>query len=232
MSATRPPSPIDRLLLDGVDGVGRLVLVRHGQQQWPDPATATTGDWIDPPLSELGRRQAAAAGEALADDPVDVVYSSHLRRAHDTGLAVATHHGLECRVDEDLQEIAPFAGLPHDQRASDTLGDDAMRGIRERFVRTGRWDAYPHTESSEHFRRRIGIAIEAILAAHRGEHVVVACHGGVINAYLADLLGVNADMFFRPAHASVHRLKFDADRRVVEALNDTFHLRTGDLLTV
>ncbi len=230
--STRPPSPIDRIALTRDDGVGTLLLVRHGQQQWPDPETATTADWIDPPLSEQGESQAACVGQYLAGETVDAVYSSHLLRAHHTGLAIAGHHGLEVRVDPDLQEIAPFAHLPHDQRASDTLGETTMRGIRERFVRTQRWDAYPHTEPSDDFRRRIATAIEAILTAHPAEQVVIACHGGVINAYLADLLGLAPDMFFRPNHASVHRLRFDVERRVIATLNEIEHLRAADLLTV
>ncbi|MEL6985097.1 MAG: histidine phosphatase family protein, partial [Actinomycetota bacterium] len=79
------PHPIDRAFLTNDPEAGQLILVRHGQQQWPDPETATVGDWVDPPLSDLGRQQAKAVASYLADEPVSVVYSSHLKRAHDTG---------------------------------------------------------------------------------------------------------------------------------------------------
>ena len=63
---------------------------------------------------------------------------------------------------------------------------------------------------------RVGAAIETILARHPGQVVVVACHGGVINAYLALVLGLDReDMFFRPAHASIHRVAYLGSRRVV-----------------
>lgn len=63
-------------------------------------------------------------------------------------------------------------------------------------------------------------AIEGIVVDHPAETVVVACHGGVIAAYLAEVLGVSDDMWFRPAHASVHRVWFRGQRRVVNRLNE------------
>lgn len=227
----RPASPIDRAFLTDQDDTGTLYLVRHGQQQWPDAESAVTGDWIDPPLSDLGQRQAAAVGGWLADQPITAVYSSHLQRAHDTGRAIAAHHGLDVEVIEDLEEIRMFQQLPHDQRAVDVLGEKAMSGMRERFVQTRRWDAYPHSERSEDFRRRVGWAIESAVVSHPGESIVVACHGGVINAYLAELLGLDIDMFFRPFHASTHRVLFAGGQRVIQTLNDESYLAAAGLLT-
>ncbi|MDH3683156.1 MAG: histidine phosphatase family protein, partial [Acidimicrobiia bacterium] len=81
-SNARPPSAIDRAFLTEDPDVGHLILVRHGQQQWPNPETSTSGDWIDPPLSELGRQQAQEVGKFLADEPASAIYSSHLLRAN------------------------------------------------------------------------------------------------------------------------------------------------------
>ncbi len=222
---------MDRAFLNGEDGVGHLVLIRHGQQQWPDPDTSVTADWIDPPLSELGEQQAACTGTHLASETIDAVYSSQLARAHDTGRAVAGHHDLDVTVMRELEEIHIFRDLPQDQRASDVLGEEFMHGVRHNFVRTKRWDAYPGTESSLEFRRRVSAAIESILHRHPGQTVAVACHGGVINAYLAEVPGLSEDMFFRPVHASVHRLRFDVDRRVVGVLNEQHHLAAQALVS-
>ncbi|MEM7275943.1 MAG: histidine phosphatase family protein, partial [Actinomycetota bacterium] len=81
-------------------------------------------------------------------------------------------------------------------------------------------------------RRRVGVAVEGALADHPGETVVVACHGGVINAYLAQILNLPMDMFYRPAHASVHRLRFKDSLRVIETLNEQAFLKAQDLLSV
>jgi broad specificity phosphatase PhoE len=229
--APRPPSAIDQAFLTNDPEVGIILLVRHGQQHWPDAETSTTGDWVDPPLSDLGRQQAAAVAKYLAAEPVSTVYSSHLARAHDTGRAVASAHGLEVNVVNDLEEFRMFEHLPPEKRAIDTIGEQALEGIRGRFVQTLRWDAYPHSEPSLDFRRRVGYSIEGIMAHHPGETVVVACHGGVINVVVAQLLGLEIDFLYRPAHASVHRIRFGNGRRVIESLNEHQFLRSEGLLT-
>lgn len=230
-SEPTPPSPIDRAFLSNDAEAGQLILVRHGQQQWPDQETSTVGDWVDPPLSELGRRQAAAVGRYLADEPITAVYSSELKRAFDTGKAIAEARNVEHQTIQQLEEIHLYGKLPQDSRPIDMLGQKVSSGIRERFVQTKQWDAYPDSETSVDFRRRVGYAIEAAIIDHPGETVAVACHGGVINAYLADILDVKMDMFYRPSHASVHRLRFKGGLRVIDSLNEQTFLKDQDLLS-
>ena len=58
-----------------------IVLVRHGETDWN-----RIGRWqghADPPLNELGRRQAAELAEQLVGDSIAAVYSSDLRSASD-----------------------------------------------------------------------------------------------------------------------------------------------------
>lgn len=227
----RAPSPIDRAFLTNQPGTGTLYLVRHGQQVWPDPTTSVAGDWVDPPLSETGRKQADCVGRWLADKPITAVYSSHLERANETGKAVASHHGLDVEVVEALSEIELYRDLPAEGRVVDTMGEKAMKGIWERFVQTQKWDAYPHTEASADFRRRVGWAVESAIVSHPGETIVIACHGGVINAYLSEVLGLEVDMFFRPYHASTHRILFGNGRRVIDTLNEESYLAAEGLLT-
>jgi broad specificity phosphatase PhoE len=227
MAETPAPTPLDRAFLTNVDEVTELILVRHGQQVWPDPANSTIADWIDPPLSEIGRRQALAVGEALASRPVDAVYSSLLLRASDTARAIAAHHGLEVEPVEDLREIETFRDLPRDARPADVLGELVLRGARERFVRHRTWDVYPGSERHEEFRHRVVNVIEGIAAGHPGKRVVIACHGGVINAYVGEVLGLSTAMIFRPAHASTHRIRVKGDVRALHSVNETHHLVGG-----
>ncbi len=230
MPTKRPVSVFDRTFLTDVPGVTRLVLVRHGQQDHPDPARSTAADWIDPPLSALGRKQAAAVGRHLKDEPVDAVYCSTLSRAERTGAAIAGHHDLPMVELHELREIEIFRDIG-ERHPKDVVGDLVLRGAQERFSRDRRWDAYPLTERSHEFEDRVVATVEGILARHQGQVVVVACHGGVINAYLAWVLGLREDMFFRPAHASVHTVLVKDDRRVVLGLNDVSHLVRRDLVT-
>ena len=74
----------------------------------------------------------------------------------------------------------------------------------------------------------LGNAIEGILAVHPGQRIAVACHGGVINAYLGWVLGIDRDMWFRPAHTAVNVLRARDHIRAVESINDVHHLRTAE----
>jgi 2,3-bisphosphoglycerate-dependent phosphoglycerate mutase len=60
----------------------KLVLVRHGQSLW-NLEDRFTG-WVDVPLTELGQREAARAGERLRGVPLHVAYTSVLTRAQET----------------------------------------------------------------------------------------------------------------------------------------------------
>lgn len=223
--AGRVPSVFDLAFLTGVQPVTELILVRHGEQDIPDPRSGPVGDMIDPPLSARGREQARLVGERFRDVPVDGVYTSNLQRANHTGRAIAEHQGLECVVVDDLREVEIFRDIPPDRNAVDFVGRDLLLGIRERMITEKRWDVYPFSESSFDFRKRTVNAIEGIVAANEGKRVVVACHGGVINAYIGHHLGVESDMFFRPAHTAVNVvLAGHHGVRALQTLGDVHHL--------
>jgi len=227
----RDSSPIGRAFLTDDPDAGQLVLVRHGQQQFPPAGTRDFGAFVDPPLSPTGRRQAEALGRFFADTAVDAVYSSGLQRARDTGAAIASRHGLTPIVVDDLREVQMFRDLPTGSTPADAFGTDALETARESFVTTRRWDTYPGTETGDQLRARVRAALEPILARHPGQVVVVACHGGVINAYVAHVLGLDReDMFFRPAHGSLHRVAYLGERRVVGSLNEVHHLTPAEEL--
>jgi 2,3-bisphosphoglycerate-dependent phosphoglycerate mutase len=223
-----PSSPLDRAFLTGLPGVTTLILVRHGQQVWPKGPNPQISEWVDPPLSDTGMRQAGVVAESLARDTIDAVYSSHLKRAAETGRQIAAQHGLEPLVFEELREIEMFRDLPDGKNIRDLVPRQFFLGVQERFIRERRWDVYPYTESSAEFSHRVVTSVEGILATHPGQTIVVACHGGVINTYVGHILGLDVDMFFRPAHASVSRVLAGDGRRVILTLNEVHHLAAAD----
>lgn len=213
-----------------MEGVTELILIRHGQQEFPaDMRAASVAEWVDPPLSEVGVRQADAVGQSLRDrGAISAVYTSNLERARETGMQVAKHHGVDATVVPELREVELFRDLPEGKRLVDVVDPLLLRGARERFIRERRWDVYPYSETSEEFRHRVLMAVEGIIASHPGERVAVACHGGVIATYIASVLGLDEDMFFRPHHASVHRVAARDQRRVIRSLDEVHHLEAVD----
>jgi probable phosphoglycerate mutase len=211
--------------LTEAEPVTELVLVRHAQQAHLSTGSDRFADAIDPVLSALGERQAELVGKRLAGERVDAVYTSALQRAHSTAFQLARHHGLEPVTLVDLREIELFRDIAAEQSVEDALGRPLLMGVRERMMTERRWDVYPLSESSAEFRKRVVNSIEGIAAMHEGQRVLVACHGGVINAYLAHHLGIAEDMFFRPAHTSVNVVRVGHHGvRAVHLLGDVHHL--------
>lgn len=67
-----------------------LILIRHGQSLW-NQANLFTG-WVDVPLSDRGRKEAIHAGQLLADQPIDLVFTSTLIRAQQTAMLILNEH--------------------------------------------------------------------------------------------------------------------------------------------
>ena len=230
--SARVPGVFDQAFLTDAEGVTEIIFVRHAQ---PDVNyEGLVGDSIDPPLTEYGRMQAKLVGDALSLKKIDAVFSSPLKRAHETAEAIAVHHKhLEITVSPDLREVEVFRDVPLDQRLQDYLGVDLLMGARERMLHERSWDVYPLSEPSYDFRKRTINAVEACIVRNTGQRIVIACHGGVINAYIGHIIKSPYDMFFRPAHASVSIVAAGEGRRVLRLLNDTHHLSTaeGDFAT-
>lgn len=64
---------------------GRIILLRHGRSKWNDEDRFT--GWYDSPLIQMGKEQAVEAGELLAKNKFkpDVVFTTSLSRASETG---------------------------------------------------------------------------------------------------------------------------------------------------
>lgn len=223
----RSPGVFDRAFLIGVDEVTEVLLIRHAQQD-VDFSGATMDEIVDPVLSDHGRQQARLMGEALSTVPLDAIFTSPLKRAAETAEAIVRHHRLELQVLDDLREVEIFRDIPGDKRADEVLGRDLMDALRLRMLNERRWDVYPYSESSQEFRKRAINAVEMAIARNPGERIAIVCHGGTINAYVGHIISSPYDMFFRPAHTSVNIVVAGDGRRVLQRLNDTHHLQTGE----
>jgi probable phosphoglycerate mutase len=156
----------------------RIVLVRHGEAQ-SHVEGVVGGRQGCTGLSDLGRRQAEALRDRLARTnelgEVHALYASTLPRASETASIIAPAVGdLDVVEIEDLREfdIGP---------EGDGL---AWEELEQRFPTPDVWTPFHHhvpgAETWAGFAARVGGALDAIARTHRGQTVVVACHGGVV----------------------------------------------------
>jgi probable phosphoglycerate mutase len=158
-----------------------LYLIRHGQSY------VNLKDWqqgnIDAGLTELGLRQANALGGWLpAHVPlVDRIYASTMRRARETVQCIASAYGLPVVFDDRLREIGNnrFDHSPWPNESLPTLFAEYWASARP-FSPVVMQEELGETYM--HFRTRVGLFIEQLVAAHREQTVLVVCHGGVVEA--------------------------------------------------
>ena len=193
-----------------------LLLIRHAlpvRRELIDGAA-------DPELSDVGAAQTALLARYLASEPLDAVYTSPLRRAVQTASPVASAHGLEPVVVEGLAES--------DRDASEYVPVEELKAAddpRWHSLVRGEWLA---EETPEQFAKRVVDALEQLIPKHRGQRIAAVCHGGVINRYLAHVLGLPAAGvgFFYPNYTSIHRVAAaSSGERSVVTVNETTHLR-------
>jgi len=213
---------LENPFVESFDGMCELLLIRHGEQEFY--SNIPLGEALDAPLSELGRRQAVAIGERLAPARLGAVYCSPLKRAYDTAWEIAKHHNLPPIVMDELREIDLWKHAPQDKGLLDLYTREELAEIYRRVSRTRKHSAYPHCEDVNEFKARIVAAIDRIVEDNIGQRVAVACHGGVINAYLSHLFASDYDALVPVHHTSITVIRAADTRRVALTINDYSHV--------
>jgi 2,3-bisphosphoglycerate-dependent phosphoglycerate mutase len=207
-----------------------LFIVRHGDAIPEADEIIPSGIYDDLPLSRIGREQAQALAERLSDTHFDAMYSSPLRRCQETAAPLAERLNLVPVIVPDLKEIrlGEIRPLPAGSEDLDAL----TKALQERqfdIVRmagtSGHWDTIKNSEPSKAFRKRVVEALDEIASNHTGERVIIFAHGGVVNAYAAEVLGLEKDFFFPAANTSITVVRVSDRHRVLFVLNDLAHIK-------
>jgi 2,3-bisphosphoglycerate-dependent phosphoglycerate mutase len=206
----------------------QLVLVRHALPERIHPADVPVADRpggpADPSLTARGREQAQRLVGALAADEVAGLYTSPLARARETAAPLAAAVGREPTVVDELGEYdadSPHYVPVHEMPRLDPAAWERMLA-----------GLLPETVDVAAFARRVDAGFERIVAAHPGrETAVVVAHAGVVNVWLAYLLGLARPLVFPIDYAGITRVLAGRDgRRVVRTVNEIAHV--ADLLAM
>jgi broad specificity phosphatase PhoE len=199
----------------------RILLARHG-------ATVLTAEdrfagSTDVPLGDEGRTQVRQLAARLATEPITAVYASPMVRTLETARVIADPHRLAVRLSPGLREIdhGHWEGLTRHEAVARYPAEYAA------------WEARPlHAapvggESGLEVLTRARAALDAIVASHLGEHVLVVSHKATIRLLVADLLGLDTNSYRRRLDqqpASLNILDLDADGHAQLVLyNDVSH---------
>lgn len=169
-----------------------LALIRHGQSEWN-----ALGLWTgltDISLNAEGIAEAQRAADALRDVPVDIVFTSALKRAHETMDEI-----LGCLGRADLPIIRDPALNERD------YGDLTAKNKwkvqeeygEEQFLKWRRsWDyPVPHGESlKDVYGRAVPYFQDKIVPELRaGRNVMIVAHGNSLRALVKHLESISDD---------------------------------------
>jgi probable phosphoglycerate mutase len=166
-------------------------LLRHGQTELSVQRRYSGRG--NPALTDLGRRQAEAAAQYIAQKGgVAAVITSPLQRAYDTAVAAAKALGLDVSVDDDLIEtdFGTWEGL--------TFGEAAERDpeLHRRWLRDTSVKP-PDGESFDSVANRVRRAQRRIIAEHGGDTVLVVSHVTPIKTLLRLALDAGQGILYR-----------------------------------
>lgn len=161
-----------------------LYVARHGEVQW-NRENKVCGR-TDQELTEKGLEQAHKLALSLKNKHIDLIISSPLKRAYQTGLAVSEMYGIPIITDDRLieQNYGIYEGV--DRFDEGFLSNKRMFAFK-----------YPGGESMMQVANRTYSLIEEVKGKYKEKNVLFTCHGGicrVIKTYFCDM--TNDEFFF------------------------------------
>ena len=159
----------------------KIYIFRHGETTYNRDGRFTGFD--DPPLTELGLKQAAIIAEKLKNKNFEIAYQTSLQRSKDTLKAVLQYHHDCQEIIEDNRMIernyGQLNGLTHEEFIAQN-GEEKFNLIHRGFFETP-----PDGESFAMVEIRVQSFIDELLPKMRREskNVVISAHGNSIRLF-------------------------------------------------
>ena len=153
----------------------------------------------------------------LEDEHIDHLYSSPMQRAVQTAAPLAALKGLEPGIKDGVAE--------YDRNADHYIPvEDLKKTDYARWLRLMRGET--DDVNFQKFCLKVIATLNEIIDQHRGKTVAVTCHGGVVNAWTAHVMGLAPKMFFNPNYTSISRyMGASSGERSIITLNEHTHLQ-------
>lgn len=170
--------------------MAKLFLVRHGKSEW-NKLGLWTG-WTDVDLAEEGREEARKAGEFLKDEDIDSVYTSDLKRTHQTFEEIkkaADKNHLTHTPNEALKERHYGIHTGKNKwQIKDEVGDEEFLSIRRGWdtkISEGETLKDVHARVMPYYEENIKKDLSA------GKNVLVVAHGNTLRSLIKHLENLN-----------------------------------------
>jgi probable phosphoglycerate mutase len=207
------------------DNVTRIFAIRHGETAW-NVDNRIQGQ-LDVPLNPTGRWQAQRVAAALAGEGLEAIYSSDLKRAHETAELVAAAAGCAIVAERGLRE----RGFGEFEGQTWTEIEQRWPEQSERWRKRDLSFAPAGGESLLQFYARVVDCATRLAAAHPGQTIALIAHGGVLDCLYraASRIGLEASRSWQLGNASINRLLYTPEGFTLVGWSDTYHLEEDAL---
>lgn len=161
----------------------RLVLARHGETVW-HAENRYAGGSSDIDLTPRGHEQARALAAWAAEQELDALVVSPVRRAQETAEPVARATGLTPRVAPELREVD--FGVAEGRTIAELRAEDP--GMVDRFREDPAAHPFPGAESPDAAADRAVACLRGLAEEHPGRRVLVVAHNTLLRLALCRLL--------------------------------------------
>lgn len=182
-------------------------MLRHGE---PVGGRKYRGQ-IDDPLSNKGWRQMR---QAVAEhQPWDVIISSTLSRCIEFAQELGQRQNIKVKAEPRFIEIG-FGEW--EGRTAQELGEEDAEQV-ERFLADPLNNTPPGAESLYEFETRVIAAWHDVIQQHRGQHVLLVGHAGMMRMIMRHVLDMPLDRMFRiqVANAAVTRINVEHNGKTI-----------------
>jgi len=195
----------------------RITTIRHGRTYWN--SLGRIQGHADIELDEAGLYQAEKVAAKLADNPVDIIYTSDLKRAKKTAEIIAAYHNVPLEISKVLREISfgIFEGRLHSESHAEM---DIFRKQGQPF---------PGSEDVAEYFARVHAFLDEILERNH-KNIFIVGHYGTVRAAICYFLESAPEWKSNLSigNTAVHIFEKDASgsfKMIVE--NDMSHIENG-----
>lgn len=196
-----------------------LYIIRHGETDF-NKRGIVQGRGVNSDLNEMGQQQARSFYKAYHHIPFDRIYTSSLKRTHQT-VEPFISKGIEWIMLHELDELD--WGVNEGREATAEMKTEFQQLTRKWME--GDLDLkFPGGESPIEVNHRQKIAIQKIIS-EPVNHTLICMHGRALRLILCELLNIplsNMDTFPH-SNVSLYRLKYSDNKFEMLDFNNTDH---------
>ncbi|MFQ7001323.1 MAG: histidine phosphatase family protein [Clostridium sp.] len=154
-----------------------IYFTRHGQTVWN--LTKRLQGSANSELTEEGIERAKILSERLKAIDLDCIYTSPIKRAYETALILKGNKDIDVICEEGLRELSfgEYEGHTEEELLKEGRGQEIAK------IFNGEMDVKcPKGETLEELYKRVGIALDNILAKSDNKKILIVSHGMALKA--------------------------------------------------